>query len=392
MKIYKSKNQKSIYCPSRQIFLRLTPEEKVRQELLKTLINDMEIPASSITTEYPLSNLDSKSKQRADVVVWEETKSGKEIPLIAFELKANHIEITDQTLEQVLSYNEILKAQYVGISNGIDTELFEVINNIPNPLVHDLYNYKELIEGKVEYAKHKKMKRLSYDLVAYDRYHKHLLDEGYISEATESVLYTFIAELQNYLLTGHINPENNSPVIIDEVKSYGHYSYGNASGGGYTGFYRSFFTKDLKKKDNLIRIGVFGVGSYSNNALYGSRLGGTYLNFAIDNSGTGSNILQLRIDKYFKLIEKDMYKIVHNGRQNGFKNTAVIEFVKKHNPNLIKNDEVYLGELPSNKSISESEGSRFIENLINYAYLRGELKKSKVVKKKKKLKKLKLSK
>lgn len=392
MKIYKSKNQKSIYCPSRQILLHLTPEEKVRQELLKKLINDMEIPASSISTEYHLSKKDPKSKQRADIVVWEETKSGEKIPLIVFELKANHIEITDQTLDQVLSYNKILKAQYVGVSNGIDTILYELKNNIPIPLVHELYNYKELIGGRVEYAKRKRMKRLSYDLVAYDRYHEHLLDEGYISEATESSLYTFIAELQNYLLIGDIYPGNNSPVIIEEVKSYGQYSYSNASGGGYTGFYRSFITKNLKRNHNLIRIGIFGVASYSSNELYGSRLGGTYLNVAIDNSGTSSNILQLRIDKYFKLKDKDMFEIVHNGRQNGFKNTEVIEFVKKHNPNLIKNGEVYLGELPSNKSISESEGSRFIENLINYAYLRGELKKSKIVKKKKKLKKLKLSK
>lgn len=392
MKIYKSKNQKSIYCLSRQILLHLTPEEIVRQELLETLINDMEIPASSISTEYHLSKKDPKSKQRADVVVWEETKGGEKIPLIVFELKANHIEITDQTLDQVLSYNEILKAQYVGVSNGDKTVLYEVINNIPMPLVRDLYNYKELIEGRVEYAKHKKMKRLSYDLVAYDRYHEHLLDEGYISEATDSSLFAFIAELQNYLLTGDINPENNSPVIIEEVKSYGSYSYGNASGGDYTGYYRSFITKNLKRHHYLIRIGIFGVGSYSNNALYGSRLGGTYLNVAIDNSGTGSNILQLRIDKYFKLTGKDMYKIVHNGRQNGFKNTEVIEFVKKHNPNLIKNEEVYLGELPNNKSISVIEGSRFIENLLNYAYLRGELKKSKIIKKKKKLKTLKLSK
>lgn len=392
MKIYKSKNQKSIYCLSRQRLLTLTAEEIVRQELLEILINDMEIPASSIKTEYPLSKMDSKSKQRADIVVWEETKSGEEVPLVVFELKAKHIEINDQTLDQVLSYNEILKAKYVGISNGVDTKLFEVINNIPKLLVNDLYNYKELIEGTVEYATHKKMKRLSYDLVTYDRYHEHLLNEGYISEATESSLYTFIAELQNYLLAGDINPENTSPVIIEEVKSYGSYSYGNASGGGYTGYYRSFMTNNLKKNNYLIRIGIFGVGAYSNNELYGSRLGGTYLNVAIDNSGTGSNILQLRIDKYFKLNGKGMFEIVHNGRQNGFKNIEVIEFVKKHNPNLIKNGEVYLGELPSNKSISESEGSRFIENLINYAYLRGELKKSKVVKKKKKLKKLKLSK
>ncbi len=375
MEVYKNKKQKVIYCPCRQIFLNLTPEEKVRQEVLNLLINEMSIPVSAISTEFPLSRIDKKSKQRADIVVWVKDKLGEEVPLIVIEIKAKHIEITDQTLEQVLSYDEIVSAPYVGISNGDFIELFEINNDEIKQLKIDFYGYKELIQGKVEYIIPKKMKRLSYDLISYERYIEYLMSEGYISRETDVLLHPFIAELQNYLLVGEIKVENSQPVIIEKIYPSGIYNYGNASGGGYTGYYRSFIVKDNKGDSHLMRVGVFGTSSYKNDPLYATRLGNTYINVAIDNSGTGSNILQLCIDKYFILSEENQFEVFHTGRQNGFKNAEVISYIEKHNPTLIKNGKVYLGKLPNNDSISINEGSNFIENLLNYAYLRGELRK-----------------
>src|SRR4051812_20564750 len=118
MKTYNNKNKKLLYCPCRQMFLQYTPEEEVRQNLLQYLINDMEIPVDSISTEFPLSHIDSKSRQRADIVVWSRDREGQEIALLVLELKAEHVHLTDQTLDQVRSYNKILKAKYIGISNG----------------------------------------------------------------------------------------------------------------------------------------------------------------------------------------------------------------------------------------------------------------------------------
>lgn len=384
MEVYKNKKQKLIYCPSRQIFLNLTPEEKVRQEVLNLLIKEMNIPLTAISTEFPLSRIDKKSKQRADIIVWVKDKRGEEVPLIVIETKANHIVITDQTLEQVLSYNEILNAPYVGVSNGDFIELFVINKNEVKPIRIDMYGYKELIQGKVEYIIPKKMKRLSYDLITYERYLKYLLSEGYISEETKVELHPFIAELQNYLLVGEIKGGNSQPVIIEKVHPNGIYNYGNASGGGYAGYYRSFIVKDNKGNNHLMRVGVFGTSTYKNDSLYATRLGNTYINVAIDNSGTGSNILQLCIDRYFVLNDENQFEVSHTGRQNGFKNTEVISYVEKHNPTLIKNGKVYLGTLSNNDSISINEGSHFIENLLNYAFLRGELRKLSKVNKKRK--------
>lgn len=375
MEVYKNKKQKVIYCPCRQIFLNLTPEEKVRQEVLSLLINEMSIPVSAISTEFPLSRIDKKSKKRADIIIWVKEKLGEEVPLMVIEIKAKHIEITDQTLEQVLSYNEIVNAPYVGISNGDFIELFETNSDGIKQLKIDFYEYKELIEGKVEYIIPKKMKRLPYDLISYEKYIEYLLSEGYISEGTDVMLHPFIAELQNYLLVGEIKGGNSQPIIIEKVHPSGIYNYGNASGGGYTGYYRSFIVKNNTGDSHLMRVGVFGTTSYKNDPLYATRSGNTYINVAIDNSGTGSNILQLCIDKYFILNGESHHEVFHTGRQNGFKNAEVIAYVEKQNPALIRKGKVYLGKLPNNDSISINEGSDFIENLLNYAYLRGELRK-----------------
>ena len=116
-----------------------------------------------LAQEFPLNHIDSTSKQRADIVVWHKDRDGNEHALLVLEIKAKHIELTDHTLEQVKSYNEILNAKYIGISNGNRLQLFEVINSNVVPLTNELYTYSELLKGKVEYTKFRELRRLPFN-------------------------------------------------------------------------------------------------------------------------------------------------------------------------------------------------------------------------------------
>jgi hypothetical protein len=127
MKIYKNGRKKLLYDPCRQILLQHTPEEEVRQRVLTILIEEMGIPRDTISTEYALGKIDPTTRQRADIVVWNKNRDGDEHALLILEIKASHVELTDHILMQVKSYNEILKAKYIGISNGIQMQLFEVL-------------------------------------------------------------------------------------------------------------------------------------------------------------------------------------------------------------------------------------------------------------------------
>lgn len=382
MKIFKNGRKKLIYDPCRQILLQYTPEEEVRQKIIRLLIEEMEIPRDTISTEFALNHIDLSSKQRADIVVWHKDRDGNERALLVLEIKASHIELTNNTLEQVQSYNEILKAKYIGISNGKHIQLYEVNEGSTIPLTNELYTYSELLKGKVEYTKFRELRRLPYELTTYDRYVKFLLKEGYIGEGTPIEMHPFISELQNFILCGEFNKSGRYRTEIVEDLSYGIFSFGNASGGGFPGYYRSFIVKDFNGKHLVYRIGIFGTAVLVNDPVYGNRNGNTYLTVAVDNSGLSTNILQLNIDQFCEYHKQQKsYEIFHNGRRNGLKNHQVIEKVNQLSPELIRNEKIYLGSLPAHGSISIKEGSDFIERLLEYASVRVNL----VEKKKKKL-------
>jgi hypothetical protein len=342
--------------------------------MIQVLLEEMEIPRDSISTEFALKQIDSTSGQRADIVVWHKDREGKEYALLVLELKAKHIELTDHTLEQVKTYNEILKAKYIGIANGKLVKLYEVQGKKTIPLINELYTYSELVKGKVEYTSFHPLQRLSYDLTTYDRYVHHLRKEGYIGEGTPVELHSFLSELQNFLLSGKIHLTRQYKSTIIEDLSYGVFSFGNASGGSFPGYYRSFIVKDLEGKFEIYRIGMFGTPILVDDPVYGNRAGNTYLTVAKDQTGSSSIILQLNIDQFFSYSkEKDLYKVFHNGRRNGFKNKEVIESVKKVTPDLMLDGEIYLGSLPAHRSITSEDGSDFIERLIEDTCLRAKL-------------------
>ncbi|WP_227940103.1 type I restriction enzyme HsdR N-terminal domain-containing protein [Alkalihalobacillus deserti] len=383
MNTYKNKRKKLLYDPCRQIFLQHTPEEEVRQHLINYLINEMEIPPSAISTEYPLNYIDPRSRKRADIVVWNRDRHDNEQALLVLELKAKHIELTEHTLEQVKSYNNILKAKYVGVSNGKYIDLYEVDGENLVLLTDDIHTYSELLKGKVEYTKFRKLKRLPYDLTTYHRYVNHLLEVGYIGEGTPVEMHGFISELQNYILCGEILSSSKYSTSIKEDLSYGTFSFGNASGGNFPGYYRSFIVEDINGNHSIYRIGIFGTPIFKNDRVYGNRTGNSYLCVAVDQSGVSTHILQLNIDKFFRYNkDQKIYNIFHNGRRNGYTNKEVIDKVQQYAPELICNGQIYLGSLPEGKSFTSSTGSQFIERLLLYTSVREKLLQKKKVKKK----------
>ncbi|MGD6942466.1 type I restriction enzyme HsdR N-terminal domain-containing protein [Cytobacillus gottheilii] len=374
MRIYKQGRKKLIYDPCRQILLQFTPEEEVRQKILQVLIEEMNIPRESISTEFNLNQVDPTSKQRADIVVWHKDRNGIEHALIVLELKAKHIELTDHTLEQVKSYNKILNAKYLGISNGGHMQLYEMNNDEAVPLTNELYTYSELLKGKVEYTRYRELRRLPYELTTYDRYVKYLFNQNYIGEGTPIEMHPFISELQNYILCGEFIKGVKYQVEVIQDLSNGIFSYGNASGGRFSGYYRSFIVKGFDGKDYVYRIGIFGTALLVGDPVYGNRGGNTYLTVAVDKSGLSTNLLQLNLDQFCMYSEeRSSYEIIHNGRRNGFKNQQVLEKVKLFSPSLLVEGKVSLGSLPAHNSISVLEGSEFIERLLEYACVRLQL-------------------
>jgi type I site-specific restriction endonuclease len=103
---------KQIFDSVRKRFVTLTPEEWVRQNLVRFLDQVMGYPVALMAIEKEISG--PGKSQRADLVVYD--RSGK--PWMIAECKASHVEVGEDTLLQAARYNRFLEVPYFMLTNG----------------------------------------------------------------------------------------------------------------------------------------------------------------------------------------------------------------------------------------------------------------------------------
>ena len=116
-----NQNKEQIFCDWRHRWVRLTPEEWVRQQLLHRLVEQLAYPASLIAVEVtfqsPITNHQSPinaKRYRADAVVYNRQMQ----PLMIIECKAETVPLTQRTLDQAVSYNRTFQVPYLLLHNG----------------------------------------------------------------------------------------------------------------------------------------------------------------------------------------------------------------------------------------------------------------------------------
>jgi len=118
-KLKKIDSKTFIFDFIRNNYYLLTPEEWVRQHVIKFLFSKG-IPKSHIALEksFTINNL----KKRFDVVVY--NSYGKTIMLI--ECKSPSVKITQKIFDQISIYNIKLKSEYLMITNGLNHLYFKI--------------------------------------------------------------------------------------------------------------------------------------------------------------------------------------------------------------------------------------------------------------------------
>ena len=106
-----------VLCPFRRKWVRLTPEEEVRQRFLLVLVTQYGYPASRVAVEAMLS-----SGQRADAVVYSKQLQ----PVMLIEFKAPSVPLTGRTLDQAAVYNRMLRVPLLVLHNGVQTVVARV--------------------------------------------------------------------------------------------------------------------------------------------------------------------------------------------------------------------------------------------------------------------------
>jgi hypothetical protein len=103
-----------IFDDFRKKFVALTPEEWVRQNVLRYLITEKKYPQSLISVEAGLKLF--KLKKRTDIVVYD--NRGK--PVLIVECKATDVKISNEVFDQLVRYNMALQVKYMVLTNGLN--------------------------------------------------------------------------------------------------------------------------------------------------------------------------------------------------------------------------------------------------------------------------------
>ncbi|MEX2511443.1 MAG: type I restriction enzyme HsdR N-terminal domain-containing protein [Cyclobacteriaceae bacterium] len=123
-----------IFDELRKKWLMLTPEEWVRQHIIKYLVEHKGYPKSLFALEKGIWY--NEMRKRFDVLVLDRMGG----PFFLIECKAPEIKLTQKTVEQVCLYNKKIGAAFLGISNGnahifmekqVNEEKYLQINHFP---------------------------------------------------------------------------------------------------------------------------------------------------------------------------------------------------------------------------------------------------------------------
>lgn len=117
-----------IFDNIRKQWVRLTPEEWVRQNMLQYLVQVKKYPASLIAIEKEITL--GELKKRFDILVYKASK-----PWMIIECKEMNVALNESVLKQVLNYNITVQAEFIIITNGTDNYGFSLLNGTTQPLL-----------------------------------------------------------------------------------------------------------------------------------------------------------------------------------------------------------------------------------------------------------------
>jgi hypothetical protein len=104
----------------RKKYVKLNPEEIVRQQCIQFLIEQCNYPKASISVEKKIKIGDRNL--RYDIIIYKQAK-----PWMIVECKAESILIDESIFMQSLVYHQQLQANFILLTNGVQTICYDVM-------------------------------------------------------------------------------------------------------------------------------------------------------------------------------------------------------------------------------------------------------------------------
>jgi hypothetical protein len=112
---FRTRNQQGhmeLFDEIRKTWVKITPEEWVRQNFIQWLVRVMKYPAQMIAVEKELTL--GELKKRFDILIYNKHYQ----PWMMIECKAPEVELSDKTIMQILRYNLAIPVPFLVITNG----------------------------------------------------------------------------------------------------------------------------------------------------------------------------------------------------------------------------------------------------------------------------------
>lgn len=380
LKIY-NKDGKQCYLDnlfySKKLRLK-TPEEEVRQKIIRWLLDELNVPNNMIKVEESLSHYNKNELKRADICIYYKSELGEEV-LCVIECKRSEKILDDDVFTQCKFYAEKIKCPFFALTNGNEILLYKINNRENITEIVDLdtfpkYNEFCMIDNlrtkAIEPYKHN---RVYNEYLSSFELQTILFNKEYIGSKTSMVICPIVAKLIDIIYDDNERLEHLDIKYYKFISDIGirYTSFGNSSGGSWDGFYRSFVIKDRYDNSQIISIGIL----VSNNEH-------TYLNVAIDNFEKSHNSIQINLDKYLSLSNREVI-LSHDGSMTKGKNGAVKRdivrnYIKDNSDLIIRNNQILLCKFYDKNiySINDKNLQSLLSNLICYALLRDDLRNS----------------
>ena len=132
MNIRTQNGKQYVLCAWRRRYVRLTPEELVRQTTLQLLVDEYRYPHNLIAVEVPIEV--AGIQKRCDAIIYNQHMQ----PLMLIEFKAPSIHLTQEVFDQAAIYNRTLHVPILMLCNGresivaqIHATQYQFIDHIP---------------------------------------------------------------------------------------------------------------------------------------------------------------------------------------------------------------------------------------------------------------------
>jgi hypothetical protein len=115
-----NEGSQTIFDPIRRKYVRLTPEEWVRQHFAQYLIREGNYPPGLMKIEGTIRLY--SLKKRVDILVYDRTAQ----PVLMVECKRPDIPLDEEVLGQITTYNMQFKVPYLVVTNGMTNRAYKM--------------------------------------------------------------------------------------------------------------------------------------------------------------------------------------------------------------------------------------------------------------------------